>query len=151
ARASMQAGMAFNGAGLGAVHALSHQVGGEFGVPHGLANAIILPYVMEYNLPQVPEQFCEIAAALGEAVDEGARPTDEAYKAVRAVRELGEAVRIPKTLAETKAEREAVPQLAEQSLEDGSLTGNPRVTDGDDMERILERAFDGDLAYEARL
>jgi alcohol dehydrogenase class IV len=149
ARASMQAGMAFNGAGLGAVHALSHQIGGQFGVPHGLVNAILLPYVMEYNLPQVPEEFCTIADALGESIDR--RTQLEAYKAVRAVRELGDSVRIPESLDVTAAEREAIPKLAEQALNDGSLTGNPRITDQDDMERILERAFNGVFEYESRL
>ncbi|WP_435157975.1 iron-containing alcohol dehydrogenase family protein [Haladaptatus sp. DFWS20] len=151
ARASMQAGMAFNGAGLGAVHALSHQIGGQFGVPHGLANAILLPYVMEYNLPQVPQKFCEIAEALGEPIDRNSRVQLEAFKAIRAVRELGDSVHIPNTLAATAAERNAIPELAEQALEDGSLTGNPRITDQDDMEQILERAFDGVLEYKSRL
>ncbi|WP_255198217.1 iron-containing alcohol dehydrogenase family protein [Halorarius litoreus] len=151
ARASTQAGMAFNGAGLGAVHALSHQVGGMFGVPHGLANAIILPYVMEYNLPQVPELMVDIAEALGEDVDRTAPSAVEGYKAVRATRRLADDVRIPQTLAETAAERDAIGQLAEQSLNDGSLTGNPRRTDREDMEGILERAFDGELHYEAKL
>ena len=150
-RASMQAGMAFNGAGLGAVHALSHQVGGMFGVPHGLANAIVLPYVMEYNLPQADEKFCDVAEALGETVDRSRQTRREAYRAVRAVRELGDAVRIPETLDATAAERDAIPQLAEQALEDGSLTGNPRITDQDDLERILERAFDGTFEYETHL
>lgn len=145
ARASMQAGMAFNGAGLGAVHALSHQLGAAFGVPHGLVNAIVLPYVMEYNLPQVPERMVDVAEALGEDVDRS-KPADiEGRKAVAAVRRLGEAVRIPKTLAGTDAERDAIPRLAEQALDDESLAGNPRVTDADDLERILERAFDGEL------
>lgn len=143
ARASSQAGMAFNGAGLGAVHAVSHQVGGTFGVPHGLANAILLPYVMEYNLPQVPEKMVDIAAALGEDVDRSAPARTEGRKAVRAVRRLAADVRIPVTLAETAAERDAVPELAEQATRDGSLTGNPRTTDADDLATILDRAFDG--------
>ena len=147
ARASMQAGMAFNGAGLGAVHAISHQVGSTFGVPHGLVNAIVLPYVMEYNLPQVPELMVDIAAALGEDVDRSAPAAVEGRKAVAAVRRVGDAVRIPETLAGTDAERAAVPRLAEQALDDGSLTGNPRTTHADDLKRILERAFDGELAY----
>ena len=147
ARASMQAGMAFNGAGLGAVHAISHQVGSTFGVPHGLANAIILPYVMEYNLPQVPELLVDVAAALGEDVDRSNPAAVEAREAIGAVRRLADAVRIPRALDETAAERSAIPQLAEQALDDGSLTGNPRVTDADDIERILERAFDGELTY----
>jgi len=143
AKASSQAGMAFNGAGLGAVHAISHQVGGTFGVPHGLANAILLPYVMEYNLPQVPEEMAAIAAALGEDVDRSKPARTEATKAVRAVRRLAADVRIPETLEETAAERDAIPTLAEQAIDDGSLTGNPRITDADDLATILERAFDG--------
>jgi alcohol dehydrogenase len=145
ARASSQAGMAFNGAGLGAVHALSHQIGGAFGVPHGLANAILLPYVMEYNRPQVPEKLVRVASALGEDVDPSKPARTEATKAVRAVRHLAADVRIPETLAETAAEREAIPRLAEQATRDGSLTGNPRTTDADDLARILERAFDGEF------
>jgi len=143
AKASSQAGMSFNGAGLGAVHAISHQVGGLFGVPHGLANAILLPYVMEYNLPQVPEAMVDIAAALGEDVNRSKPARTEAEKAVRAVRRLAADVRIPETLDETAAERDAIPQLAEQAIDDGSLTGNPRITDTDDLAVILERAFDG--------
>jgi len=143
AKASSEAGMAFNGAGLGAVHALSHQVGGIFGVPHGLANAVLLPYVMAYNLPQVPEKMVDIADALGEDVDRSKPARVEAEKAVQAVRRLAGDVRIPETLAGTAAERDAIPQLAEQALDDGSLTGNPRATDADDLATILERAFDG--------
>ena len=145
AKASSQAGMAFNGAGLGAVHAISHQVGGTFGVPHGLANAILLPYVMEYNLPQVPEKMVDVAAALGEDVDRSKPARTEAEKAVRAVRRLAADVRIPETLAGTAAERDAIPQLAEQAMDDGCLTGNPRTTDPDDLVTILERAFDGEF------
>ena len=151
ARASMQAGLAFNGAGLGAVHAISHQIGGVFGVPHGLANAIILPYVMEYNLPQVPNLMMNIAEALGEDVNRTKPARVEAYKAIRATRRLAESIRIPLTLEETAAERNAIPQLAEQALEDGSLTGNPRTTDQTDMEAILKNAFEGGLEYEDRL
>jgi alcohol dehydrogenase len=151
ARASMQAGMAFNGAGLGAVHAISHQVGGEFGVPHGLANAIILPYVMEFNLPQVPDLMVDVAEALGEDVDRSKPAAVERYRAVRATRRLADSVRIPATLEGTDAERDAIPQLAEQALDDGSLTGNPRTTSQADIETILEKAFEGTLEYEDAL
>lgn len=151
ARASTQAGMAFNGAGLGAVHALSHQVGGVYGVPHGLANAVLLPYVMEFNRPQAAEAFVEVAAALGEDVDRGAPAHREAYRAVRAVRELADDVGIPRTLADTAAEREGIDRLAAQALEDGSLTGNPRTTTQAELAGVLERAFDGDLEYESVL
>lgn len=151
AQASTQAGMAFNGAGLGAVHALSHQVGGLYGVPHGLANAVLLPYVMEFNRPQVPVAFVEVAAALGEDVDPDAPAHRAAYRAVQAVRELADDVGIPRTLADTAADREAVDRLAAQALEDGSLTGNPRTTTQAELAGVLARAFDGDLEYESVL
>jgi alcohol dehydrogenase len=98
---------------------------------------------MEYNLPQVPEEMAAIAAALGEDVDRSKPARTEATKAVRAVRRLAADVRIPETLEETAAERDAIPTLAEQAIDDGSLTGNPRITDADDLATILERAFDG--------
>lgn len=103
---------------------------------------------MEYNLPHVPEEFCDIVEGLGESIDRNRRLQLDAYKAVRAVRELGNSVRIPKTLDATAAEREAIPVLAEQALEDGSLRQS-RLTDKDDMKRILERAFDG--VFESRV
>ncbi|MFB6256084.1 MAG: iron-containing alcohol dehydrogenase family protein [Haloplanus sp.] len=150
AKASSQAGMAFNGAGLGAVHAISHQIGGTFGVPHGLANAILLPYVMEYNLPQVPERMVDVAAALGEDADRSKPARTEAKKAVGAVRRLAADVHIPETLAATAAERDAIPQPAEQAMDDGCLTGNPRTTDPGDLATILERAFDGEFGIGCR-
>ncbi|ARS90571.1 iron-containing alcohol dehydrogenase family protein [Natrarchaeobaculum aegyptiacum] len=148
AKASNQAGMAFNGAGLGAVHALSHQVGAQFHVPHGLANAVLLPYVMEYNLPVVPEELVDVAEALGEAVDSTEPARREGYRAVRAVRRLCDDVDIPRTLEDVDADPDAIEGLAAQAMRDGSLIGNPRDTDVGDLETILERAFEGTLEYE---
>lgn len=150
AKASNEAGMAFNGAGLGAVHALAHQIGGQFDVPHGLANAIVLPHVMEYNLPQVPEKMVDIAEALGVSVDHTKPARREGYKAVRAVRQLATDVRIPTALDEVGVEREAISSLAERALNDAALIGNPRTTNQNDMESILERAFDGTFEHEAK-
>lgn len=151
ATASNQAGMAFNGAGLGAVHALSHQVGAQFHVPHGLANAVLLPYVMEYNLPVVPEELVAVAEALGESVDRDEPARKAGYRAVRAVRRLCDDVDIPRTLEDVDADPDAIEGLAAQAMRDGSLIGNPRDTDVDDLEAILERAFEGDLEYESVL
>jgi len=120
-------------------------------VPHGLANAVVLPYVIEYNVPQVPEKLLDVAEALGETVDRRAPARTEAYEAVRAVRRLGDGARIPRTLETTDAERSGIDRLAEQALDDGSLTGNPRTTDREDPVRLLERAFDGELRYESVL
>jgi alcohol dehydrogenase len=147
ARASMQAGMAFNGAGLGVVHAISHQIGGTFGVSHGLANAILLPYALEYNLPQVPELMIDIAEAMGEDVNRSRPAQIEGYKATRATRRLADTVGIPETLSDTAADRNAIAELSEQALDDGSLTGNPRTTERDDIEGILRNAFQGNFRY----
>jgi alcohol dehydrogenase len=151
ARASSQAGMAFNGAGLGAVHAISHQIGGQFGVSHGLVNAILLPYVMEYNLQLVPDEMVTIAEALGENVDSDAPARREGYKAVRAARKLADSVRIPETLAETDVDPASFPELAADAMDDGSLTGNPRATHQTDIEGILQRAYEGEFLYESEL
>jgi alcohol dehydrogenase len=106
---------------------------------------------VEYNVPQVPEKLLDVAEALGETVDREAPARTEAYEAVRAVRRLGDDVRIPRTLEATDAERAGIDRLAEQALDDGSLTGNPRTTDREDLVRLLERAFDGELRYKSVL
>ena len=146
AQASMQAGVAFNGAGNCAVHALAHQVGSMFGVPHGVANAILLPYVMEYNALVVGEELAQLAAAL-EGRDAPKRGPDAGTEAVNAVCRLRDAVRIPETLAETSAERSAIGKMADRAMDDGCIPNNPRRASHDDLEELLRRAFDGELRY----
>ena len=127
ALAQYVAGMGFSNVGLGIVHSMAHGLGALYDTPHGVANAIILPVVMEYNAPYTGEKYREIARAMGvEGVD---AMTQEEYRkaACDAVRKLGQAVGIP---ADLKAivKDEDVQFLAESAFADACRPGNPRDT-----------------------
>lgn len=128
ALAQYVAGMGFSNVGLGIVHSMAHGLGALYDTPHGVANAIILPVVMEYNAPYTGEKYREIARAMGvEGVD--AMMTQEEYRkaACDAVRKLGQDVGIP---ADLKAivKDEDVQFLAESAFADACRPGNPRDT-----------------------
>ena len=127
ALAQYVAGMGFSKVGLGIVHSMAHGLGALYDTPHGVANAIILPVVMEYNAPYTGEKYREIARAMGvEGVD---AMTQEEYRkaACDAVRKLGQDVGIP---ADLKAivKDEDVQFLAESAFADACRPGNPRDT-----------------------
>ena len=127
ALAQYVAGMGFSNVGLGIVHSMAHGLGALYDTPHGVANAIILPVVMEYNAPYTGEKYREIARAMGvEGVD---AMTQEEYRkaACDAVRKLGQDVGIP---ADLKAivKDEDVQFLAESAYADACRPGNPRDT-----------------------
>lgn len=127
ALAQYVAGMGFSNVGLGIVHSMAHGLGALYDTPHGVANAIILPVVMEYNAPYTGEKYREIARAMGvEGVD---AMTQEEYRkaACDAVRKLGQDVGIP---ADLKAivKDEDVRFLAESAFADACRPGNPRDT-----------------------
>lgn len=127
ALAQYVAGMGFSNVGLGIVHSMAHGLGALYDTPHGVANAIILPVVMEYNAPYTGEKYREIARAMGvEGVD---AMTQEEYRkaACDAVRKLGQDVGIP---ADLKAivKDEDVLFLAESAFADACRPGNPRDT-----------------------
>ena len=121
------AGMGFSNVGLGIVHSMAHALGAVYDTPHGVANAILLPTVMEYNAPATGEKYREIARAMGvEGVDQ---MSQEEYRkaAVDAVRKLSQDVGIPADLKEI-AKEEDVPFLAESAYVDACRPGNPRDT-----------------------
>src|SRR6185437_14369704 len=97
----------------------SHTVGGHYNVPHGVANAIILPAVMEYNALAAPEQFARIAAHMG-GQPSGDRQADAAA-AVRLVRDLSKRVGIPPTLSAVNVPREGIPLLAADAMKSGNI------------------------------
>jgi len=140
ARASLQAGIAFTNALLGATHAIAHQIGGYLELPHGLLNAILLPHVMRFNAATHPDRFVGVAAAMGV---ETARLTafEAAEAAVASVQRMREKVGIPAGLGKVGVRREHLPRFAENAMHDVYLTTNPRAVSKDDVERICLAAL----------
>ena len=136
--ASTLAGLAFSQTRLGNVHAMSHPVG--FAVHHGLANAILLPYVMEFNLQTRPEKFAIIADALG-ADTEGLDLYEAARLAVDAVRDLNEDLGIPEKLGPLGVKRTAIRAMSKAAMQSGNVAVNPRKTRREDLEEIFKQAI----------
>lgn len=136
---SMMAGFAFNSAVLGLVHSIAHPLSVHCGLPHGVANACGLPYVMEYNAEVVPERTIDIGVAMG--LDLQGLPQEEAVKKViDAVKELSKAVKIP-TLKEAGVKKELFDRIAKDTLEEISTMFNPREASIEDVIDILEKAY----------
>jgi alcohol dehydrogenase len=138
--AATLAGQAFTNAMVCVVHALAHTLGARLGVPHGLANAILLPFGMEYNLESCPGRYALVAEALG-ARPAGAGEEQAARAAVQAVRGLSARIGLPGRLREAGVPREALPEIAEASLSDGSIVYNPRPADAASLTELLEAAW----------
>lgn len=140
AQASLLAGMAFNNAGLGYVHAMAHQLGGLYDIAHGVANAVLLPHVAEYNLISNPQKFADIAKFMGENV-EGLSIRDAADLAIHAIEKLSEDVNIPSNLRALGAKEEDFEKMAELALQDGNAESNPIQGSKEDIVRIFEAAY----------
>ncbi len=138
--ASMLAGMAFAQTRLGNVHAMSHPVGAQFGVHHGLANAILLPYVMEFNLTARLDKFANVANALG-ADTEGLDEREAAQLAVDAVWDLNQDLAIPNKLGEVGVKKSGIRALSKATMQSGNVTINPRKTSQLDIETIFKKAI----------
>jgi len=140
AYASLLAGMAFNNANLGYVHAMAHQLGGQYDMPHGVANAILLPTVEEYNLGSNPEKFANIAEMMGENIS-GLSVMEAAHKSIDAMRNLATDVGIPKTLKEMGVKEEDFELMAGNALKDGNAFSNPRVGKEKDIVELFRKAY----------
>ena len=134
------AGMASSNVGLGAVHGMAHPLGAIFDIPHGVANALLLPIVMEFNMPAAIEKYGEIAKAMG-VYKQGMTPDEAAQAAVDAVRELAVRVGIPQHLAELGIKEEDLPRLAEAAMADVCTPGNPRDVTYDDILALYKKAY----------
>ncbi|MBA4601892.1 iron-containing alcohol dehydrogenase [Thermoactinomyces mirandus] len=133
------AGLCYSNAGLGIVHSMAHQLGGEYDMPHGVANAMLLPYVMEFNMDACPEKFADIARALG--VDTSTLTVEEAAEmAVKKVRQLSEKVGIP-PLRHSAFQVEDVEKLAEQAMNDACTPANPKDVTKEDIAAIFMKAY----------
>jgi len=154
--ASCIAGMAFTNAFLGINHSLAHKLGGEFHIPHGRANAILLPHVIEYNASKpskfvsfpkyetfiADKKYAEIAKALGlpaSTVEEGVQSL------IKAIKDLMKELNLPMTIAECKVDKKEflskVPMLAEKAFEDQCTTANPRLPLVKELEEIYIKAY----------
>jgi alcohol dehydrogenase len=139
--ASTMAGMAMNPTRLGLAHALAMPLGsGDLKIPHGIAVAVTLPPVMEFNCMAAPDRFAAVARALGEPVD--ALPLHAAAaSAARAVRRLADLVGIPRGLAGCGLRDERVPEIVEEAMKSGNVAVNPRRTRTEELAEILRRAL----------
>ena len=141
ATASLMAGMAFGNAGVGAVHALAYPLGGRFNIAHGVSNALLLPYVMEWNKMACVERFRDIAEALGVRVAE-LSDKDAADQAVKAMADLCAAVDIPSGMRSFNVPEDAIPAMAEEASKiDRLMRNNPRKLTAADIEKIYRAAY----------
>jgi len=139
--ASTLAGIAFSNAGVGLVHAMSHPLGGRFDVPHGVANAILLPFVMKFNLIARLEKYGQVAEALGERV-EGLSTWEAGKRSVEAVSRLSSDIGIPGHLGEVHVKAEGLPQVAADAMNMKRAVGwNPRVVKQEEIERLYREAL----------
>ncbi|MGA1196119.1 MAG: iron-containing alcohol dehydrogenase [Candidatus Latescibacterota bacterium] len=138
--ASAMAGFAFSQTRLGNVHAMSHPVSGHYGVPHGVANAILLTRVMDFNRYACPAKFADIAVAMGEDIA-GLGDVDAAMLAVEAVENLGGDVGIPSALSEVGVKAEGIAVMAEDTMKSGNVAVNPRKTTIQDVIALYEEAM----------
>ncbi len=138
--AANMAGMAFTNTRLGVVHAIALPPSALFHIPHGIANAILLPYGMEFNLIGNPRKFVDIACAMGENVS-GLTIMEAAMLAPEAVRNLAMDIDAPRTLESVGAKRESIPKMAEDGMKSGHLAVNPRQVSIEDVVEIFEAAF----------
>ena len=138
---SLYAGISLTNAGVTAVHALAYPLGGQFNVAHGIANGLLLPYVMEFNVLGSVSKFAQIAQFLGERVDH-LPLLDQAYQAAKAVKAIYRDLKIPQSLTELKVPKEAIPTMAKAAVNVTRLMGNnPRTMTVQDVERIYEKAL----------
>jgi alcohol dehydrogenase len=135
------AGVAFNNASLGYVHAMAHQLGGFYDLPHGVCNAILLPAVSDYNAKVVPERFVDIAKAMGKDVA-GLTPEKAAGVAIAAIRQLSADINIPAGLKDLKGfSASDIPTLTVNALKDACGFTNPKQATQEEIEGIYKAAI----------
>lgn len=140
AYAEFLAGMAFNNASLGYVHAMAHQLGGFYNLPHGVCNAILLPHVSRFNLIGNVERFVDIAEAMGEEVKKlSAREASE--KALSAIATLSKDINIPSGLTELGVKEQDLQTMAVNAMKDACSFTNPRIATLDDVIQIYKNAL----------
>jgi alcohol dehydrogenase len=140
AMASLQAGLAFSNAILGAAHAISHAIGGRLPLPHGEINAILLPYVMDFNFIAAPRRFTEIAEFMG--IDTRAMTQREAGNAaIQFIKELSIDIGTPQRLRDVGIEENMINLTSQIALEDACMITNPRDMTLEQVKTLLKNAL----------
>lgn len=134
------AGMGFSNVGLGLVHGMAHPLGAYFDIPHGVANALLLPIVMQYNAPSAIDKYSDIAKAMGVNID-GLSKEAAAQAAVDAVKALAVKVGIPEKLRDLKVTEDRLEVLAQSAFNDVCTPGNPREAKLEDILELYKIAF----------
>jgi len=134
------AGMAFNNASLGHVHAMAHQLGGFYDLPHGVCNAILLPHVERFNMIAKMDRFVDMAKALGEKVDHMSK-RDAAEMALKAIEQLSADVGIPKGLSELGVKEKDIATMTANAQKDACGFTNPRCPTDDEVAAIYKAAL----------
>jgi alcohol dehydrogenase len=137
---SLQAGLAFSNASLGAVHAMAHSLGGFLDLPHGECNAILLEHVIAYNFRQAPDRYAKIGEAFGLNLH-GMQSPEIQDAVISEISRLKRSVGIQNTLGERGTKRSDIPALAEKAMKDPCMVTNPRVPTQRDIEVIYEEAL----------
>lgn len=140
ALAQYVAGMGFSNVGLGIVHSMAHQLGAVYDTPHGVANALLLPYILEYNGEVCPDRFRDMGKAFGLEMS-GLTDKEAVQKVAGAVRDLAIRLNIPQHISEIGGKEADIPMLAQKALEDPCTGGNPRETSYEDFVELYRRAF----------
>lgn len=136
------AGMGFSNVGLGIVHSMAHSLGAFYDTPHGVANALLLPYVMEYNAQSdAAHKYKDIAKAFEVPNVDAMSVEDSVVAAIKIVKELSKSINIPQKLSEIGVKEEDIPSLAVAAFNDVCTGGNPRPTSIEDIESLYRKAF----------
>ena len=139
--AALLAGWAFSNAMVGLVHAMAHSLGAVCGVPHGLANGLLLPHVMEFNLSETPELLADIGEAMGVSV-QGLSAQAAGEAAVKQMSSFVSQIGLSQRLRDLGVEEQALTDCAELSLSDGSIIYNPKmVMDSGEVLQVYRKIF----------
>ena len=141
--ASTMAGMAFISSNVGAVHAIAETVGAWFDTPHGVANSLFLPYVMEYNIPACTNRFVDVSKALGVVRKEGMTDYDYAIEGVEFIKELNRKLNIPTLKDLSDISEDKFEQIAEKSAANVLSNDNAKEIGKNDYLEILNKAYIG--------
>ncbi|WP_373819585.1 lactaldehyde reductase [Glaesserella sp.] len=135
------AGMGFSNVGLGVVHSMAHPLSAYYDTPHGIANAVLLPYVMEFNKDYTGEKYREIARAMGVKGVDSMTQTEYRNAAIQAVQQLSKDVGIPPKLSQIGVKEADLPALSIDALNDVCTGGNPRSCTAEELLEVYKTAF----------